>query len=114
MYVVLEDSAEITVEVKTLEMAGPGALVGEMALIDASARSATALAKEDCKLAPDGHHKPGLIQAHRKTGRPFSGHSADGIRGMAGHLLIYQQLREADLPDSRADMNRRAIGSILT
>jgi CRP-like cAMP-binding protein len=57
MYVVLEGSVEISVDGKTLEVSGPGSLVGEMALIDASARSATALAKENCKLAPVGERQ---------------------------------------------------------
>ena len=57
MYVVLEGSVEITVEGKTLEVAGPGSLVGDLALIDASARSATALAMEDCHLAPVGERQ---------------------------------------------------------
>jgi CRP/FNR family transcriptional regulator, cyclic AMP receptor protein len=35
-----------------LDVAGPGDIVGEMALIDAKSRSATAQAKSDCRLAP--------------------------------------------------------------
>ncbi len=52
MYVVLRGSVEIRVGNRVLDIAGPGDIIGEMALIDASARSATAVALEDCSLAP--------------------------------------------------------------
>jgi CRP-like cAMP-binding protein len=52
MYVVLEGHVEIRVGEKTLEVVGPGSVVGEMALIDLSPRSATAIAQDDCTLVP--------------------------------------------------------------
>ena len=52
MYVVLDGSVDIRVRDKTLDIAEPGEIFGEMALIDSSARSATAIAMEDCTLAP--------------------------------------------------------------
>ena len=52
MYVVLEGEVELLVHSQVLEVAGSGDLVGEMALIDAKPRSATARAKSDCRLAP--------------------------------------------------------------
>jgi CRP-like cAMP-binding protein len=57
MYVVLEGSVDILVCDKILDVAGPGDIFGEMALIDSSARSATAVAKDDCKLAPVDERK---------------------------------------------------------
>jgi CRP-like cAMP-binding protein len=45
----LGGSIDIEVDGKTLERATPGAIIGEMALVDPSARSATAIAHEDCK-----------------------------------------------------------------
>ena len=51
MHVVLEGSVEIRVGNKTLDVIGKGEVFGEMALIDSSARSATAIAKDDCTLA---------------------------------------------------------------
>ena len=51
MYVVLKGSVDIRIGNKTLDVTGPGGVFGEMALIDSSARSATAIAKDDCTLA---------------------------------------------------------------
>ena len=51
MYVVMEGHVEIRVGGKTLEVAGPGSVIGEMALINLSKRSATAIAQDDCTLA---------------------------------------------------------------
>jgi CRP-like cAMP-binding protein len=52
MYVIIDGEVEILVGNKSLETIGPGDLLGEMALIDAHARSATAVAKSDARLAP--------------------------------------------------------------
>lgn len=51
MYVLLEGRIGIYVHDKLLSEVVPGELVGEMALIDSSPRSATATALEDSKLA---------------------------------------------------------------
>ncbi len=51
MYVVLDGEIEIQIGKDLLKFAGPGHLFGEMALIEGSARSATAVAKSDCRLA---------------------------------------------------------------
>lgn len=51
MYVVLEGEIDIRVGGESIQTALPGDLVGEMALIDTKARSATALAASDCRLA---------------------------------------------------------------
>jgi len=50
MYVVAEGEVEILSGLVLLETARPGSVVGEMALIDHAPRSATAVAKTDCKL----------------------------------------------------------------
>ena len=65
MYVLMSGMAEIVVHDKVVETAEPGAIVGEMAMvddlarsasviarIDDGARSATVVAKNDCKLLP--------------------------------------------------------------
>ena len=52
MYVVLEGEVDIIVNDKVVETVGVDNFLGEMALIDERPRSATAVAKTDCKLAP--------------------------------------------------------------
>lgn len=52
MYIILEGHVEIRVGENTLEVAGPGSVIGEMALINLSTRSATAVAQDRCTLAP--------------------------------------------------------------
>lgn len=52
MYVILEGSVAIIVDGKVIETAEAGSCVGEMALIDAAPRSATAVAHTDVRLAP--------------------------------------------------------------
>ena len=52
MYVVKEGEVEIFIHGQHVETVGPGGVGGERALIDHSARSATAIAKTDCKLVP--------------------------------------------------------------
>jgi len=51
MYVLLEGEMEILLGDLVLETARPGALIGEMALIDESPRTANAVAKTACRLA---------------------------------------------------------------
>ena len=50
MYVVIEGEVEITIDDRFLDITGAGGIIGEMALIDSSPRSATAIAKTECKL----------------------------------------------------------------
>lgn len=52
MYVVQEGSVDILVNGQVVESCIEGGVVGEMALVDDSPRSATAVAKTDCKLVP--------------------------------------------------------------
>lgn len=52
MYAIIEGDVEISIDGKLVDITGVGGIVGEMALIDASPRSATATAKTECKLVP--------------------------------------------------------------
>jgi CRP-like cAMP-binding protein len=51
MYVLLEGEMEILLGDFVLETVGKGALIGEMALIDDSPRTASVVAKTPCRLA---------------------------------------------------------------
>jgi len=52
MYVLMSGTADIVVNNKVIETANPGAIVGEMAIIDDNPRSATVVAKSECKFLP--------------------------------------------------------------
>jgi CRP-like cAMP-binding protein len=52
MYVVQEGEVNIMIHNQLIETVGPGGIVGEMGLIDSTARSGTVIAKTDCKLVP--------------------------------------------------------------
>ena len=52
MYVLLEGSARILVGDHVVETAGPGTLLGEMALVDDLPRSATVVAVSHCRVLP--------------------------------------------------------------
>lgn len=52
MYVLMEGSATVVVAGHVIEIADPGSLLGEMALVDSSVRSATAIARSNCYVLP--------------------------------------------------------------
>jgi CRP-like cAMP-binding protein len=52
MFIVQEGEVDIRVGNKIVETVGVDGFFGEMALIDGGVRSATAIAKTDCKLVP--------------------------------------------------------------
>lgn len=51
MYVVMKGEVTISIHGRNMAVAGPGEIVGEMALINSNIRSATVTAKTDCRLA---------------------------------------------------------------
>jgi CRP/FNR family transcriptional regulator, cyclic AMP receptor protein len=51
MYVILEGEVDIQYHGRSIYRAGPGEILGEMAMIDAQGRSATAVALSPCRLA---------------------------------------------------------------
>jgi CRP-like cAMP-binding protein len=57
MYVLMSGTADIIVHNQVVESIEPGAIVGEMAMLDEGARSATVIAKSDCKLLPIDHKR---------------------------------------------------------
>jgi CRP/FNR family transcriptional regulator, cyclic AMP receptor protein len=52
MYVLMSGTAEVIVRNRVMETAEAGTIVGEMGIIDDSARSATVVAKSDCRFLP--------------------------------------------------------------
>lgn len=52
MYVVQSGEVEIKIRGKSVEVVGPDGFFGEMALIDQSRRTGTAVAKTDCTIVP--------------------------------------------------------------
>jgi CRP-like cAMP-binding protein len=52
MFIVLDGQVDLLVKGKRVEQLGPGGVLGEMALLDSEPRSATAVARTDCKLVP--------------------------------------------------------------
>ncbi len=50
MYVVLQGRVAVAVDKNVVEHVGPGAMFGELALVDRAARAATAVADTDCRL----------------------------------------------------------------
>jgi CRP/FNR family transcriptional regulator, cyclic AMP receptor protein len=61
MFVVLEGSARVIVAGHVVEMAGPGTLLGEIALIDDLPRTATIVAIERCSVLPIGRPEFDLL-----------------------------------------------------
>ncbi|GMQ96694.1 MAG: hypothetical protein BMS9Abin15_0369 [Gammaproteobacteria bacterium] len=52
MYVIMEGEVDLLINGQSIDSAGPGGMIGEMALIDSSLRSATAIAKTACRVVP--------------------------------------------------------------
>jgi CRP-like cAMP-binding protein len=63
MYIVKEGEVDLLYKGKLLATVMPGGIFGEMALIDYLPRSATAIAKSECRLIPvDEKHFARLVQ----------------------------------------------------
>jgi CRP-like cAMP-binding protein len=83
MYVLLEGEVEIRLGDYVVETAVPGALIGEMALIDDSPRAANAVAKTACRLAPvDRRRFHFLVQQHPQFATHVMKELADRLRNM--------------------------------
>jgi len=61
MYVLLEGTARVLVGGHVVEMAAPGTLLGEMAMVDDQPRSATVVAIAPCRVLPIGRPQFDLL-----------------------------------------------------
>ena len=83
MYVLLEGEMDIGLGEYVVETAVPGALIGEMALIDDSPRAANAVAKTPCRLAKiDKRRFHFLVQQHPQFATHVMKELADRLRHM--------------------------------
>ncbi|HVK57104.1 MAG TPA: cyclic nucleotide-binding domain-containing protein [Burkholderiales bacterium] len=88
MYVLMQGSVDVYIGNKIVETAEPGAILGEMALIDQAARSATVIAKGECRLLPiDIERFDHLIQQAPNFARHVMKVMADRLRRMDGKIL---------------------------
>jgi len=63
LYIVAEGQVDIVLGERILETVGPGGILGELALIDDKPRSASAIARTECLLAPvNREHFLALVQ----------------------------------------------------
>jgi CRP/FNR family transcriptional regulator, cyclic AMP receptor protein len=81
--VLLEGEMDIRLGEYVVETAVPGALIGEMALIDDSPRAANAVAKTPCRLAKiDKRRFHFLVQQHPQFATHVMKELADRLRHM--------------------------------
>ena len=87
MYVLMEGSAAVCVAGEVLEVAKPGALLGEMALVDSSVRSATVITRTDCRvIAIDKTQFDALVRESPEFARHVMMVMADRLRHMNERL----------------------------
>lgn len=90
MYVLMSGLAEVSVGGEVLELARPGALLGEMALVNSSVRSATVITRADCGvISIDRVQFDMLVRESPEFARHVMAVMADRLRSMN------ERLREA-------------------
>ena len=84
MFVIKEGEIDVIYNDQVLETLSPGDIFGEMALIDDRPRSATTIAKTDCKLVPIDKERFSFLIQQSAFGSDFAIHvmkvMADRIR----------------------------------
>jgi len=81
MYAVIEGQVEVTIDGKVIEELGPGNILGELALIDASPRAATARAAVASRVVRiDKKHFMFLVQEHPTFALQVMAVMADRLR----------------------------------
>ena len=96
MFVLIEGHADILVGDVVVESAWPGAIFGEMALIDSAQRSASVIARTECHLLPiDVEKFDTLIQKNPDFARHVMKVMAGRIRSMNyRNALLIEHLRK--------------------
>ena len=90
MYVLLEGMVDVSIGGLMVELAQPGSLLGEMALVDGGERSASAIARTNCRLvAIDARQFDLLVQETPAFARHVMRVMAERLRRMN------ERLREA-------------------
>ncbi len=93
MYVLMEGQANIMVGRTIVEVAGPGSLLGEMALVDRQPRSATVVTRSPCRLvAIDPEHFDLLVQEAPAFARHVLQVMARRLRRMNENLSATQPI----------------------
>lgn len=94
MYVLMEGTVAICVGGEVVEVAGPGSLLGEMALIDSSVRSATVISRSNCQvISINSSQFDLLVRESPEFARHVMEVMADRLRGMN------QRLKDAALSE---------------
>lgn len=94
MYVLLEGTASVSVRGGVVELATPGTILGEMALVDESPRSATVLTRTQCVLVSMGRAQFDLlIRETPAFGRHVMSVMASRLRRMNDRLEEAYQTR---------------------
>ena len=92
MFVLIEGQADVLVGEEVVESAGPGTIFGEMALIDHAPRSATVIARTECRLLPiDVERFDTLIQKTPDFARHVMKVMAGRIRNMNNRNMLLME-----------------------
>ena len=105
MYVVHEGEVELLVNGQLVETVVAGGVLGEMGLIDTSPRSATAVARTDCKLIPVTKQRFTLLVQHTPD------FALQLMRIMAGRLRVMDRMLMDRRRSDRRSAQRRNSAS---
>ncbi|HEX2565885.1 MAG TPA: cyclic nucleotide-binding domain-containing protein [Burkholderiales bacterium] len=87
MYVVQEGRVALSIQEHLVERVGPGGVFGEMALVDQSARAASATAETDCLLLGLNRNVfVNLVKSHPEFGASLLAALAERVRFMASKM----------------------------
>ena len=83
LFVIIEGEVSVLVGGRVVEVAGPGSVVGEMAMVDSSARSATVVTRTVCRvISIDKKQFDALLREFPQFGRHVMTVMADRLRRM--------------------------------